>query len=700
MKYKNPLTAIDRPLDSYGDPFVFRYQGQYYLFVSTPDGQTNIRVFTSFDLVSWKYMCDAVDEPLLEAAYAPEIIYCYNRFYLVTSPKGLGHYLYVSSQPQGPYTRVTHNVGSMIDGSFFVGPDAKLHLLRADHGGTVLLDVASNGVLSNRRNLGAYLNAWTEGPSLFYRDGYYYLTYCGNHLLSKGYRIAYATSTRFDQNFVEGMNNPLIINTHKGYTRLGHSSSVLGPDLDGYYIIYHTVIEKNHQYLPRQFMVDRLHFSGRLMYANSSDFNVQKPLRPVYETYSPQTEMINNDGFLLSNQATKKHYTIEASFKGLGVSLIVGYQSANHYTELRFDKNQITLVQYGQQENEMTWNCPFDFSYYHTVRIINGDKTELLIDNTPVAQLNLLPKGQIGYKGRGHFAYTAFSHHHNGTSDADYPSIIPGMIDINHRANATPSHDDPIDHIRYGELSEDSFLYQAKKKSTYALFIYAKLNNPVVLSVNGRQVVINPVESEYAYLSYYLGDFPLEKKGEIILKKISGTLLYKFLVIDELKQYRIKKKFITKKGMLLANRHLDSFYLAGQQDHDFDISVNFTLNKMRPFDVFGLLLQTRQYSNEYPQARLPLIGYLVGFEGGLLILDRLNYGRRRVYDRPTDIKEDINYELRVTFVNGLFKIYLNQQLLIVTTVSDPAYLGGHGLYASQGCSVVLDYPKNHNERRS
>ena len=63
-----------------------------------------------------------------------------------------------------------------------------------------------------RENIHAPLYGWTEGPFMIYKDGFYYLTYCGNHLESKGYRIHYATSRSLDEDF-RPSNQPLLIST-------------------------------------------------------------------------------------------------------------------------------------------------------------------------------------------------------------------------------------------------------------------------------------------------------------------------------------------------------------------------------------------------------------------------------------------------------------------------------------------------------
>jgi hypothetical protein len=693
MKYRNPLVSIDHPTAHYGDPFVFRYQGSYYLYVSTPDGATNIRVYRSDDLVNWNYLGDAVKEPLLEAAYAPEIIYAYNRFYLITSPKGNGHYIYVGDLPEGPYIRLTDNINSMIDGSFFVGSDAKLHLLRADHAGIALLDVDESGHLTNRRNLDTHLNAWTEGPSLFYRNGYYYLTYCGNHLLSKGYRIAYATSTRFDGEFVEGDNNPLLINTGEGYTRLGHNSVTLGPDLDGFYVIYHTMEQDTLGFLPRKFMVERLQFSGRLMHASVSSFEIEAPHRPYFETHVPMLSLKSVDKFLLTEEATESRFTLETSIKGIGASLIMGYIDSSHYHEIELAEHVLKITKHdGHGSFTSIVPCPFDFTHFHTIRLIADEKSELLIDNALIATLDKFNAGRIGFKGIGSYGYTAFTNHANGSSDAEYPCVLPGIIDARHGRNASEAIIDSVDEIYHRELTTTTYDYVTAHGGKFALFAYAHINKDVALTVNGQAITIKPTISEYNYLPYFLGYFDLATSGTLSIETLKGNFDFKYFTIDEVRPYKLKDLFIHDNGWLIPKGNHDSYLLEEELHSSHDVELEFVIDAIRPNDVFGLLLETREYSNEYPQARFPLLGYLVGFEGNLLVVDRLHYGRLRIYDRPTGIKDGEIHRIRATLSNGKIEVYLDGTLLIVTTISAPGHLGGGGLYASYGSAVRLRHP--------
>ena len=81
---------------------------------------------------------------------------------------------------------------------------------------------------------------WTEGPTMFKRKGVYYLTYTGNQVWEKNYRVEYAYSHNLEDNFTEENDNVILLNTEgDDHVGLGHNGIVVGPDLDTYYIVYH-----------------------------------------------------------------------------------------------------------------------------------------------------------------------------------------------------------------------------------------------------------------------------------------------------------------------------------------------------------------------------------------------------------------------------------------------------------------------------
>ena len=86
------------------------------------------------------------------------------------------------------------------------------------------------------------------------------------------------------------------------------------------------------------------------------------------------------------------------------------------------------------------------------------------------------------------------------------------------------------------------------------------------------------------------------------------------------------------------------------------------------------------------------MGYFVGFDNGLLVIDYCMYHRTRIYDKPYRITPGKNYKLRVEVVDNMIYVYVNDILEIKTTLK---YDQGHGLcgvYKCQHAKVLLiDY---------
>ena len=89
-----------------GDPYILRYNGKYYLYVSTDDWFCSYRVWESLDLINYTYLGEydlldidgkrtegdtAAGQGFdLECPWAPEVHYWNGEFYMYTSPHASG----------------------------------------------------------------------------------------------------------------------------------------------------------------------------------------------------------------------------------------------------------------------------------------------------------------------------------------------------------------------------------------------------------------------------------------------------------------------------------------------------------------------------------------------------------------------------------------------------------------------------------
>ena len=263
---------------------VMRFNGRYYLYPSS--SEYRIKAFMSTDLVNWTYK-GYVTETMSDffLAYAPEVVYFNGKFYMITSPQGRGHYILKSDNPLGPFVPITGNFGYGIDGSFWVTDDNRLLLLYPEDWSIYVTEMDLNTMLPSHRShkLNATLRHWTEGPGLFRRGDFFYLTYSGNHLLSSGYRVAYSYIKGNNPigRYIMPENNIILIRSvfNDPFRGLGHNSNVIGPNLDSIYAPYHNLIA-----IPgpqRRYNLDRLLTNGGVLYSTGpTNFEVPVPSMP------------------------------------------------------------------------------------------------------------------------------------------------------------------------------------------------------------------------------------------------------------------------------------------------------------------------------------------------------------------------------------------------------------------------------------
>lgn len=382
--YQNPvLTAqTEHAWEGYGfgDPFVMRHNGTYYLYVSTKDGQVGIKCWTSQDLVNWTYAGLCATDTRTTGAYAPEVYYYNGYFYMYTSPAGNGHYVLRSTSPTQGFEVVTDNMGMSIDGSVFIDNNGKWYFYTANHGQMMVYDMTSPTRMVHGRTLDSISmgGGWTEGPMVVYHDGYYYMTYTGNHVLSRAYRIHYGVSATSPLRYAnEQVKNPLLIHTMGDLFGIGHNSMVKGPDLDSYYIVYHSLVNATPN---RNTHVDRIVFNGTSMQiAGPVDGKQQMPKLPdVYHRFGAGESLagwlldgdfgtagtglpLGADSKIVSEHVFDQDFTAEYHVthieQGAQAGALFAYADAENYGACYFDPASqsvcIEIVKGGESESRV-----------------------------------------------------------------------------------------------------------------------------------------------------------------------------------------------------------------------------------------------------------------------------------------------------------------------------------------------------------
>lgn len=701
-EYLNSFTLEDEWEDGYGigDPYILRYDGRYYLYVSTHDYKIGVKCWSSDNLVDWKYEGLVTEEKKTLGAYAPEVIYWDGYFYMYTSPAGKGHYVLQSDSPTGPFKLISDNIGMSIDGSVFIDDNAKWYFYYASPKGIMAAPMKSPTEVEETKVVdNTFMNWWTEGPSVIKRDDIYYMTYTGNHVKSTGYRVNYSTSVESPiTGYKEGVNSPILINTSEDFNALGHSSSVLGPDLDSYYITYHNLVGEKGFPL-RKLNIDRLVFNGEKMSVlGPTNFNQPSPNMPQFYTW------VNNDTdnkmkdieegeekFTVSNDETSEVFTAEFSFSNVrdsNVCIVTSYKDSKNYGEINIDidANKVSMksIENGNESliSENTLPYKFDFSKMHTIRIKNNpNKTEVLLDNIKVLTTdNGFKAGSIGYKyakNQADYSFLAFTNESFGTSDSKTIKAIPGIIDAIHYSGSdyeipTIEYRDSISAITLNEKGK-SVLYNINIKEDYnygvdAIIKSADTKGKVDILVDGKKALtctIDGNENSNEWFKKYLGEMKL-KKGyhQIELKLREGALN-----IESLDTYKVNAKVKYENNLSKVPSDAEWNLIAGWTslndatenlgdeinrafygNDEFKIqslSVDFALGNV--INDVGIYFNATNESVYKEQVTDSMLGYYLQVQEEKLTLYKLNYGREELISTEVKInqKEFNNFKIEI-----------------------------------------------------
>ncbi|MFT4030004.1 MAG: glycoside hydrolase family 43 protein [Protaetiibacter sp.] len=268
--YRNPIARDG----DFADPFVLRHDGRYYLYATNPD----VRCWSSDDLLHWR-----AEGPTIAAdafpglvPFAPEVVYSDGAFFMYTSPSGHGHVVLRSEGPTGPFVAVTGNVEHAIDGNVFVDDDGRRYFYWAGDEGIWGCKMPSPTEFGEPVFTGIHMNGWTEGPFVSKRDGVYQMTLTGNHYLSRGYRIDAASSAHPLEGYRPAVLNPVLVGADGPATGLGHSSTVVGPDLVSTWIVYHNLNPD----ASRDLDIDRQVGTGRSLMVLGPTTSAAAPVAP------------------------------------------------------------------------------------------------------------------------------------------------------------------------------------------------------------------------------------------------------------------------------------------------------------------------------------------------------------------------------------------------------------------------------------
>ncbi len=568
--HKNPL-APDQQEQGFGDPFILKHDGVYYMYGTLVSGTV---VWSSKDLVNWEYKGYCLEDRSQPNLYAPEVVYADGLFYMYSSPGGGGHHIYTSASPTGPFVDATGNIGLKFDGTVLRDNDNTLYFITPSIGALMGYYLSDNKTLNYEKGSFAIpasvANAWTEGPTLFKRNGMYYTTYTGNHVWERSYRVEYALSNKVTSGWVEPADNTILLDIEGELNGLGHNSIFIGPDLDTYYIVYHNLYDTPQPKSVRRYSnFDKIVWNGeKLSVLGPTAYEVDDPSLPDFEERFDgkldkwkasgdwniaEGKAKATNGTLISKDKTNDVFTAEYNLTVAASSgtaeILFSYENENNYGKAWIDSADKSFKAELIKDGKSVWSQSsglyneFAYDALHTVKVQQtADSLNIYLDNVDRLKYEAkgLKGGSIGYAANGaniSASFTAFSQKALGSADGDNFMPVPGMIEAVHTTdtakgfNLVEAAGDKLGYaIKLNAGEKPTYNIHVKSEGTYSLNLYAKsvaAGTKVNILVDGNKAMTATLpevnDGEYRGLTLRGLKLP-EGRRQVSVEVVSGSM--------------------------------------------------------------------------------------------------------------------------------------------------------------------------------
>ena len=721
--YQNPIVVCNdqgEKMDA-ADPFVMRFNGKYYLYTT---GAEEIRVYESEDLVHWTFKGHCTRNREGEIAFAPEVFYWCGAFYMITSPYGRGHYIMKSDSPLGPFDRVTENFGYSIDGSLFAADNGKLYMYNLPGNksiGIVEIDADTLNPKGVNKSTGVTLNHWTEGPGMIRRGEWSYLTFTGNHYLSTGYRIAWA-SRKGDAlgRYTQPKDHTLMINSvfKDDFTGLGHSANFYGPDLDSIYTSYHChAPEQIRHELTRWYCVDRLLTNGGWLYTTGpSDTAMPVPNQPDVrgDAQGDLRDFADTaEGYFAEVNASSR-FTQECNFilNGGEIAWRMGSREGNAAL-ITTDGKNIHFVVDGKTIAKANVPELGEASRIHTLRVectedilyVYIDTMRLMTVKNPAVVADTI--GALKCDGTA-YSFMAHTAKALGDSDLTAAKAIPGRFEAVHAMNGAmlETVEGPELEAQAALLGTATYNVRVAETGAYCFDLTVRAEDAgktLTLQLNGEALTAIAIPAAPDKADWFTftsedialpaGDHALSIAGEDVALLHISTFAH---AVMEEKTWALEKNnrdgiitlgnFAARNGALSIGTGKNSFALIGDQGcTDYEMRVTFDMPRQGG-GFSGFLMHATHASIHQDQVAEACYGYGIAITNTGLMVRRMNYGHAM---DATKIKIDgwKNLEqatLRLRMQDNVLSIYVGNAAEPVAVIHDasPFTHGMCGLFTT------------------
>ena len=277
----------------YADPEGVIFENKYWIFPTYSAKyrqQVFLDAFSSTDMVTWKKHPKIIDTSIIKWAYmamwAPSIVKKNNKYFLFFSANDIqskarngvkddtlgGIGIAVADKPGGPYKdhlgkpliNQFYNNAQPIDQFVFHDKDGQYYIIYGGWGRCNIGKLNKNFTALEKFPDGNLVKDITpkdyvEGPTMFIRNGKYYLMWSEGGWTNGTYKVAYAIS---DSVFGPFERVSTILEADETIaTGAGHHSVINIPNTDEWYIVYHRRPIPNLDRDHRVTCIDKLYFN-------------------------------------------------------------------------------------------------------------------------------------------------------------------------------------------------------------------------------------------------------------------------------------------------------------------------------------------------------------------------------------------------------------------------------------------------------
>ena len=264
--YLNPILDGDYP-----DPAVMREGEDFYLCVSTADYFPGLTIFHSKDLVNWNTLC----HPLKHfdgSVWAPDILKCNGTYYIYFCANGSNWVMYSTQIAQGWSEPIDLQIHEHLDPAHCVDTDGNRYLFVSKN---YIVPLSADGlsvvgektqVLKAPRIPDEWdvEGAFPEAPNVFFKDGYYYLTYAdgGTAGPATSHMIMAARSRHPMGPWELSPHNPIVRTCHREEKWISKGHGHFVDDVNGnWWVIYHAY-ENGHHSVGRKLLLSPVEFTA------------------------------------------------------------------------------------------------------------------------------------------------------------------------------------------------------------------------------------------------------------------------------------------------------------------------------------------------------------------------------------------------------------------------------------------------------